>query len=398
MQAIFRIVKRVAPFILGALLLAACAGKEPRTPSGVMDSPEHHYRAGMHFLDKKDPVRAIQEFNKALQLDPEYGPALAGKGLAKAMQGDNEGLDGVEDGQDAAATPEESLRALIARIRTYTAMAAKQNVDEEELVEESEDAYDDAVEIIEEHPRLDTPELYFYQGEVYLQALRMERAEEMYRRVLDLGRGMEDRAKARWELVQKVRRAAPQTHIGLKIALVDRLSRADMAALLVEELGFEKFFSRTDGMADTRFQPPKTPGRIWRDAHSGHGMVDVPGHPLAADIEIVTQYGIRGLQAFPDNTFRPDKELTKAEVAMILEDVLVRATNDDGLATRHIGEQSPFSDMRADHPAFNAAVLTTTRGLLETGVRSGYFAPLDPVAGVDAVLAIKRLKEELQVF
>jgi len=386
---------------LVVLLLAACGGKEPRAPRGVMDSPEHHYRAGMHFLDAKEPARAIQEFNKALQLDPEYGPALAGKGLAKAMQGGDDALDHVEDGEDEARTPEEELRALVARIRALTAMAADNRMDAEELVEESEDAFDDAMDLIEDHPRLETPELYFYQGEVYLQALRLERAEEMYRRVLDLDRGMQDKARARWKLVQKVRRAAPQTHIGLEIALVDRLSRADMAALLVEETGFERFLDRTRGSTDTAFKAPEGPAEVWgreQGAQRGGRMSDVPGHPLSADIEIVTAYGIRGLAPFPDGTFRPDQELTRAEVAMILEDVLVRASNEPELATRYIGQTSPFDDLRADHPAFNAAMLTTTRGLLESGVRSGAFEPLAPVSGVDALLAVKRLKEELQVF
>lgn len=386
----------LAIFMLG---LAAC-GKEPRPSRGIMDSPEHHYRSGMHFLDKKEPVRAIQEFNKALELDPEYGPALAGKGLARAMQGDEEALDTVEEGEDEAANPEEELRALVARIRALTVLAAENRMDPEDLVDESEDAFDDAMDIIEDHPRLETPELYFYQGEVYIQALRLERAEEMYRRVLDLGKGMQERAKARWKLAQKVRRAAPETHVGVEIALVDRISRADMAALLVEELGFERFFSRTPASVDTAFKAPDTPAEAWRkeQAIQGGRMTDVPGHPLSSDIEIVTRYGIRGLAPFPDGTFRPDQELSRAEVAMILEDVYVRAANDPGLATRYIGQTSPFDDLRPDHPAFNAAMLTTTRGLLESGVRSGSFEPMAPVAGVDALLAVKRLKEELQVF
>lgn len=381
-----------------AVMLAGCAGKEPRTPSGMMDSPEHHYKTGMHYLDKKDAGRAISEFDKALELDPEYGPALAGRGLAKAMLGDAEGIDQVDDALDEATNPEQEIRALVARIRTLTAMADAKGADVQELLEEGEDAYDDAMDIIEDSPRLETPELYYYQGELYLRALKMEQAEEMYRRVLDLHRGMEAEAQERWELVQKVRRAAPQTHVGLKIALVEQITRADMAALLVEELNFDDFLSRTGVPADTSFKAPTKPDQAWKQEQGGGMMTDVSGHPLSGAIEIVTGYGVRGLKSFPDNTFRPDQVMTRAEVAMVLEDILIRAANEPTLATRYIGQASPFSDLRADHPAFNAAMLTTTRGLLATEGRSGSFEPMAPVSGVDALLAVKKLKEELRVF
>ncbi len=389
---------RVSGAVLLALLLTAmgCGSKAPRTPSGVMDTPEHHYRVGMRFLDNKEPTRAVQSFNKALELDPDYGPALAGKGLAKTMLGDREGLERIEDGQDEATTPEQELRTLIARIRAYSSITSQKKMSAEDMVDESEDAYEDALDIIEDNPRLDTPELYYYQGEVYLLALQLDQAEEIFDKVLKLRQGMEAQAKKRWETVQKVRRAAPQTHVGLRIALVDSLTRADMAGLLVEELGFERFLKK-EKRSDA-FQAPQDPAQQWRTNEGRTRMVDVAGHPLAADIEVVSSYGIRGLQPYSDNTFRPDKPLAKVEVAMILEDILVRATNDPSLATRHIGQNSPFSDLRADHPAFNAVMLTTTRGLLQGDLRSGGFAPTDPISGVDALLALKKLREELRVF
>ncbi len=387
-------VRLIVCILLAVVWLAGC-GKEPRVPSGSMDTPEHHYRTGMHFLDKKDPVSAMQAFNRALELDPDYGPALAGKGLAKAMQGDADAsLDQIEDGEDEAKTPDQELRSYIAKIRAYTALAAKGKMDAEELVEESEDVFDDAMDLIDDDPKLEDPALYYYQGEAYLQALRFERAEDMFNRTVRLGRGMEDKAKQRWELVQKVRRAEPETLIGKRIALMDEVSRADMAALLTEELGFEKFFSRTQELSDGSF---KSPDAAVQSAATPQAR-DAAGHPLQQDIEMVSSYGIRGLQPYPDGSFRPDQPLSKAEVAMILEDIFARATNDPGLYTRFIGQASPFTDVRSDLPYFNAVMLCTTRGVLNTGVRSGTFSPLSPVSGVDAVLAIKKLKSELNVF
>jgi len=359
-----------------------------------MDTPEHHYRSGMYYLDKKDPKTALTAFEKALELDPEYGPAQAGKGLAKAMLGEKDAMDHIEDGLDQARTPAEEIRAMLARMRANIQQARDGKMSDEDLVESCEDTYDDARSIMDKKPELEDPALNLVMGEAYLQALRFDRAEEMFDRVVRLGRGQTDEAKALWELVQKVRRAAPETLIGKRIALVREVTRADMAALLVEELGFSNFMTRTGKPASAAFQPPALgKGLASKEAR----VVDIASHPLRLDIQMVVEYGFRGLKPFPDNTFKPNATLTRAEVAMILEDVLVKATNDMALATKFIGQDSPFSDLRADHPAFNAAMLCTTRGLLPSSARGG-FGPVETVPGVDAVLAMKKMKSDLRVF
>jgi tetratricopeptide (TPR) repeat protein len=385
---IIRLRPLVAVLVL-ALALAAC-GKEPRQPSGVMDTPEHHYKSGMNFLDKGELELAEKEFALALELDDEYGPAMAGKGLAMAMRGeDDESLELIADGQDEADGKVERMWTMVAELRAHTALAKAGRIDEDTLVSRAEGVFDRARRIDKEDPAL-----YFYMGEAYIRALRFAPAEDMFRTVLVLDRAYVDRAEERWELVQKVQRAEPRTSIGKRIALVDAISRADMAALLVEELNVERFYSRTQEYSST-FEPPKTekPGQMEAPA-----ATDIAEHPLRTDIELALQYDVMGLSAYPDHTFRPQKHLTRAEVAMILEDIIVRAMNKPELATRFFGQESPFSDVRGDHPYFNALMLVTTRGLMEADARTGRFHPQDPVPGVDAVLAISKLRSDLSVF
>jgi hypothetical protein len=121
-------------------------------------------------------------------------------------------------------------------------------------------------------------------------------------------------------------------------------------------------------------------------------------HPLRGDAELVLEHGVQGLELLPDNTFRPDAPLTRAEAAMIYQDILVRAGRDPSLATRWLGQDSPFPDLRPDHPAFNAAMLCATRGIMEGDQAGGRFRPEDPVHGARALLSIRRLKEELRLF
>jgi hypothetical protein len=221
----------------------------------------------------------------------------------------------------------------------------------------------------------------------------MDRAGALYAQVLDLGQGFEDRARQRWKLLQDARRVAPGSAAGRRIALVESITRADMAALLTEEIDVARFYAATPPAKAQTFTTPRPRVRYYDS-----DPYDVREHPLAASISEVLEYGVKGLEPYPDGSFRPDEPLTRAEAAMIYEDVLVRATGDWSLATSHIGKKSPFRDLGADHAAFNAAMLATTRGLMSADARSGRFEPGATVSGVDALSALIRLKDGLRLF
>ena len=76
---------------------------------------------------------------------------------------------------------------------------------------------------------------------------------------------------------------------------------------------------------------------------------------------------MRGLEVYPDGNFRPDELVDRATYAMMIEDILVKIAGDNALATRFIGGSSPFPDLRADLPYFNAVMVATSRGLWRSG-------------------------------
>ena len=101
-----------------------------------------------------------------------------------------------------------------------------------------------------------------------------------------------------------------------------------------------------------------------------------------ADIEGIIRIGMRGLDVYPDGTFRPDEQVDRASYAMMIEDILIKVAGDNALATRFIGSPSPFPDLRADLPYFNAVMVVTSRGIMEVkDIATGEFAPLGPVGG-----------------
>ncbi len=394
--------------LLATLFLASCA-KAPRKAASIMDTPEHHYANGVRSLDKGDLLGAVREFNVALELNGDYGPALAGKGLVRAMRGnDRESLTFIEKGRKNAEGKQEEMWVAVSEIRAWTVLAGLGKVSGEDLLDETQSVFDEAIDLDKENPAL-----FFYQGNAYLQALAFDEAEAMFGEVLRLDKGYAQRADARWQLVQDVKRAAPRSYVGKRIALVEKISRAETAALLVEELDVARFYERTGTQGKSAFRVPGKAGGRNASATAGKTAgktsgevaaklpplpLDVSGHPLRADVQTVLVLGVMGLGVFPDNTFQPKIPLTRAELAFILEDITARASRTPSLVTKFLGQDSPFLDVRPDHPYFNAVMLCVTRGLMAADPRTGEFRPLDPVAGVEAVIAIHTLKETLRVF
>ncbi len=400
-------------YLTGFMLLAAVAlltgcGTKPRAPQALLDSPQHHVRTGESLLlQGGDAVRAEAAFDTALELDPEYGPALAGKGVAQLLQAEHpaqqgtvdadDALDLVEDGLDEADTPAEELAAYVSLIRAYVILARMGEVDAEELLDETEDFLEEGVELKEDDdPSLDLAPLQYARGLACMQAEDLDCAEAMFAAVLRAtppNPEYAELAELKWRAAQQVRRAGPRTTAGAQAAMADAITRAEMAALLVEKLGVERFYGRTQAAAGSIYETPQTADRVETVA-----LTDVAGHPLRHAVEIVAAYDVRGLRPFHGGRFAPDIPLSKAEAAMVLEDIIVRATGDDALATKFIGRESPFVDVRPDHPFFNAVMLATTRGLLASNARQGRFEPAAPLSGAEAALAVSALETELNVW
>lgn len=92
------------------------------------------------------------------------------------------------------------------------------------------------------------------------------------------------------------------------------------------------------------------------EAHCGARFVDVPSlHPGCTAIESLAQRGI--ISGYPDGTFQPERQITRAEFARLL-------TAMKGW-TVHPGDELPFSDV-SDHWVFRA-------GYLQAAVAAGVF-------------------------
>jgi hypothetical protein len=102
------------------------------------------------------------------------------------------------------------------------------------------------------------------------------------------------------------------------------------------------------------------------------------------------------MEMYPDHTFHPDELLTRAEFALLLQNIFILVSGDPSLATRYFGETSHFPDVNSTHPAYNAIVLCVERGVLKANT-DGSFGLTANVSGADALLTIRDLQNALRM-
>jgi hypothetical protein len=367
-----------------------------------MDTPEHHVFNGMRSFEKGELEEAQREFKLALELDPKYGPAYTGMGLVQAAESVqiqdekakdsliDHAFDSLKQGKKYAEGNDQTVQAYVGYIRVYTMLKQRGWLDD------AQESFNFAVLKDKE-----APAPYYFMGGAYKQAYKFDEAGEMYRKVLNLNTGYTAEANRSWELVQKIQRAAPGTIFGKRVALVEAITRADVAALFIQELKLEEVYRKLSLKSfDTSFKAPKSGTEMETETVVKlPPATDISDHVLRHDMNTVIRIGVRGLEPYPDHTFRPNEEITRAAYALMLEDILVKASRDDSLATRFIGSASPHPDLRNDLPYFNAVMVCVSRGMMSpVDVRTGEFEPMGPVSGADALLSIRILKEQLTLL
>ena len=131
-------------------------------------------------------------------------------------------------------------------------------------------------------------------------------------------------------------------------------------------------------------------GKIESQPETGNSPADVAeNHWAKSFIDKALEKGI--ISSYPDGTFRPDHKVNRAELAMLIQQFMVKAYDDRSIETKHFGDASPFADVLNTSPVFNAIMVVSTRGVM-TGMDDGTFRPLDVVSGAQSLNIIRNLK------
>lgn len=388
-------------FIL--ILLSSCATQQT-APVSVEDNPAHHYLRGMELIDKGDIEQADKRFERALNLDKDYSPALAGKALTVAIEAGKQTDKGhkevdVKKSLEYLEKSEDEIEGKADRfIYNVTAIRVYSEAKPDRWLDKASRHYNSALDIEDlqekELPYYRTKTAaHYFMGVASWKGYEFRKAENSLSKVLSASPGKwHDPADMLYKKVQKIVRAGAQftlTDVSRKIAVLEQVTKGDVAAMLVDELRLDKFFA---GRIPVKSKQPKV----------DFVPADITDHIFKDEITVTTKWNVRGLQAVYDRTsraylFKPQTPIIRKELALILEDIVIKITNDQSLATKYLGmDKSPFPDIPTNAPWFNAVLNMTTRGLMEPDL-SGEFRPDAYVNGADLLLSVMKLRNVMNL-
>lgn len=389
----------------GAALLSGCSTVQPKCTSAE-DSPTHHYLIGMKALEEGNITIAQEKFERALYCDDDFSIAHAGLAIVSAEKvkaQTDAGFRGVESERVAeelkkarkfADRPDQYFDYYAAVIRSDTLMKQKKWLDD------AEDAYSDGSKLAVDERNLTyyqgTEALPYFMGIAWLEGKEFQKARDSFGTVLNSKREgkWHEKADKGWKRVDKIVRAMGGItvgDVGKTIAVREKVSRADLAALLIDEMKIDKLMA---GRIPLASQAART---------AEFTPADMTGNPFKEEVLTLMKWKVRGMEPKYDETtraylFKPTDPVTRGEMALILEDILVKLTGDEKLATAYFGqERSPFPDVRPSSSLYNAVMNMTTRSIMESEL-SGEFRVNDPVDGAEALLAIRMLKQKMNIY
>jgi len=391
---------------LGIILVYGCA-KPIAKCTQPEDNSLHHYLRGMELLEQGKVQDAEAKFDRALYCDEKYGPAHAGLAIVNAERAKTQkepgyrqtdtdkAMDHLKHAKKYADTKEDEFAYHVAGLRVFTTLKTKN------WLKEAQDHFEDAEDV-----KIDERKLIYYEGKeaahyfmgiAYLEAREFQKARDKFSETLSMKKEgkWNEKADKGWKRVDKIVRAMGGItlgDVGKEIAVRESVNRGDMAALLADELKIDKLFA---GRIPVKSEIDKLKAEFT--------PADVLSHHFKEEVLTMMKWGIRGLEPQYDQTtkanlFKPDNGVTRKELALVLEDILVKLTGDEKIATAYFGqERSPFPDVPATAPWYNAVMNMTTRGLMEPEI-SGEFRVNDLVDGAEAILAIRVLRQKMNIY
>jgi hypothetical protein len=374
--------------IAGCAAVAAMLSCGPKAikEESVLDTPDNHFSQGMRELDRNNVAEALKEFERAKSLNPNYPEAFAGMGLAYAYQGDFEkALKAVDE---ALGKSDKSYESRVIKGRVLS-MRRKEGDD---WVKDAAEEFDRAIKL---NPNND--KAYFYKAEAYKLGYQFGLAADAYSKVIAMKGEHAGKADAEYATMQKIQRAAPGTKVGMKIALIPEIDRADLSVLLLEELKLEEVYKKKKQPSySTDYQAPADPTKMEQpQAAKLADATDISTHWAKNWINDIIRLG--AIEPFPDHKFYPDEKITRANYAKTMEDILVAVTSDQTLRTKYFGGQSRFPDLRSDHFSYNACALMVDRGIMSADKITGAFNPEGKISGADALLIIRDFQNALRM-
>ncbi len=378
MKSLRRFARPLLGAVVACVVLAAGCAKAPLKSESVLDTPQTHVDQGLRLLDRGEGVAAAAEFDRALAMDPKYYMAHAAKCLLLAASAEN-GKAALKSAREAVDMADNRWQAWMIQARVLATV-------------QPEDWHKDALKSLDKAAELKAPaeQVHYWRGQVAMQDLDFAGAVAAFGQAVAQRGDWSAPADKAMEQCNKILRARPGSRVSSKIALQDKIDRADMAVLLVEELKLPEIMAKRKPVEASAFSAPgkeDTPV-------SRLSPADIQQHWAKSWIEDVLKAG--GMATGPGGAFQPEENLSRGEFAMTVVEILVAVSGNTKLASEHFGETSVFPDMNSSHPAYNAAAVCTSRGILQADLQNGRFDAAGTVNGADALISLRQFQNILR--
>jgi len=355
-----------------ALLLLGCS-KEPAPvkSTNIADSAQQHIVTGLSLIEKTKIDSAITQCERALALEPKNSSAFSCLAIAK---NDKELLQKAKDTQDNDI---DEFRYNLAAIRVLDTKNAQKHY---KKIQEMK------LEFLPYYK--DKQSADYFLALNYFKYLGFEKTREYSANVFkDQDSKFTNQSKVLWERVDRVIRAlelSKFTVTAKKLVLNDKIKRVDIAVVLEDEISLSKLMKGAF-KADTK--------DFARELSQ-----DIKTHPNLPQIKVFYKYGLRGLEpkvTASKELFLPNSFITRADFALLLEDIISKTLSDKKLKTSFFGNKSTFCDVENNGYYFNAINTAVARGFLKPN-RNSEFRPHEFLTGIELIEAIAVIKEEIR--
>lgn len=358
---------------MAVLILMAC-GPKPIPSESPLDTPQAAYERGQHALAGGDLAQAQIEFDRARQLDPDFAPAHEGLGLVQLAHGklkEAKKLFKRAKGKDETYVP-----AWIGMGRAYDA----------------EQRYEKALGEFRQALKRDksgqwTHTTHYYTGQTYEHMEDYTLAQASYQAALTVKPAYTIANEAWQRMNERQRTMAGMPPEYVAIVKSPAVTRAELAALLANELPLERLFRKPPEQREPMFQAPGTVSSSITET-----VVISDTQASWAKVYIDRTVTTGAMEVYPGGQFKPAEQVTRAELAQVAQTVLVTALHDPKLATLYVGNASTLTDVSRTHFAFNAITLVINRGIMAPKP-DGTFGLTDTVSGTEALRVVRALKQ-----
>ena len=362
-------------------ILLACGRQE--LPNRAFDNPTYHYRLGIQQIESGEINASKESFRRAKILKHDF--ALADVGLALVALAQKEFKSAENHIMLALRQDRKCFQAHIAAGKLKMLRGLDSKRPEKVWIEDSLNSFYQALKISKNNP-----EILFNIGEAYLASGNLEDSQKTFKSILDLNNEFWiSKARKRLKFTQKIVRLAPGSTMGRQIGLKEKISRAEMAILLIEELKLDHMLKgKKTAFSYNEINSEVTTSDLLKDSkHWANGWV-----------ELILEIGVPGLGLFTDGHYRHDQDLSRANCALIISFLIDSLSGKRNDFSAYFGEVSTFSDLKSDHYAYAASSIAVKLGLLEVkNIRTANFDPLGPVSGLEALEIIRRIQDEFRV-